>query len=102
MAYILGMNNSAIVNEKVFVAGAEAQAVQDFLCSHMAESMTVSEIEELIRKSGLRLLPCAIFECHPMPPNAAILLIHRPDLCEEAVTYQAATLTESNVKWRLT
>ena len=46
--------NDRVPNEKAFLAGAEAQAVQDFLRRHMAEAMTPSQIETLIRHVGLK------------------------------------------------
>jgi len=42
------------MNEKEFLAGAEAQAVQEFLSCHMAETMKPSQIETLIRHVGLK------------------------------------------------
>ena len=46
--------NDRVPNEKAFLDGAEAQAVQDFLRRHMAEAMTSSQIETLIRHVGLK------------------------------------------------
>ena len=48
-----GMNDR-VPNEKDFLAGAEAQAAQEFLRRHMAEAMTSSQIETLIRHVGLK------------------------------------------------
>ena len=39
--------NDRVLNEKDFLAGAEAQAVQDFLRRHMAEAMAFSQIETI-------------------------------------------------------
>ena len=46
--------NDRVLNEKDFLAGAEAQAAQDFLRRHMAEVMTSSQIERLIRHVGVK------------------------------------------------
>ncbi len=54
MAYIVGRNNRDIMNKKDFLAEAEEKAVWNFLHSHVAWAMTESEIDELIRKGGLK------------------------------------------------
>ena len=87
------------MNKKDFMIEAEAKAVRNFLQSHVAEAMTESEIEDLIRKGGLKTrrnlrdltqdAPCDPFLSfmHPRPlpwAPAKILLEQIPQFLAKA------------------